>query len=139
VSPQRRAKETAAIIRRARRVPQTTQASLKELHFGLWEGLRFEAIEKKWPRLAQRWAKDPTKIRIPGAETLLALRQRVKRFLKQNQNTFMTHNVLVVAHGGTLSAIVLELLRLPLREFPKHIQPPGSVRRIQGNKIRALC
>jgi broad specificity phosphatase PhoE len=139
VSPQRRAKETAAIIRRALTVPQTTRASLKEFHFGVWEGLRFEAVEKKWPQLARRWAKDPTKIRIPGAETFRTLRQRIRRFLKQNRNTFLTRNVLVVAHGGPLSAIALELLSLPLREFPNHIQPPGSVRMIQGNKIRTLC
>ena len=139
VSPQRRAKETAAIIRRSLHVPQMTQVSLHELHFGVWEGLRFKAIEKKWPRLARRWAEDPTKVRIPGAETFGSLRRRIKRFLEKNRSTFLKRNVLVIAHGGTLSAIVLELLKLPLREFPKHIQPPGSIRMIEGNKIKAVC
>jgi broad specificity phosphatase PhoE len=139
VSPQRRAKETATIIRRHLKIPQATHADLKEIHFGAWEGLRFEAIEKKWPSLARRWAQDPTKVRIPGAETLGSLRQRIKRFLRQNRDAFLKRNILVVAHGGTLSAIVLELLGLPDRKFPDHIQPPGSLRVIRGDNVWNLC
>jgi broad specificity phosphatase PhoE len=136
VSPQRRAKETATIIHRNLNVPHTTHANLKEIHFGVWEGLRFEAIQKKWPTLARRWAQDPTTVRIPGAETLGSLRRRIRRFLKMNRNDFMSHNVLVVAHGGTISAMVLELLEFPDQDFPKFIQPTGSIRMIRGRTLR---
>jgi alpha-ribazole phosphatase len=134
-SPQLRAKQTATLIHHRLHVPVVSNSSLRELHFGAWEGLWFQDIEKKWPRLAKQWADDPMAVRIPRAETFVSLRQRIKRFLSGIKKQFSERHVLIVAHGGSLSAIVLELLGLPDKEFPKHIQPTGSIRRIQGKTL----
>jgi alpha-ribazole phosphatase/probable phosphoglycerate mutase len=134
-SPQLRATQTAAIINRRLKIPFMTRYSLRELNFGAWEGCRFDEIEAKWPGLAKEWSKDPMTVRIPGAESFSSLRRRIERFLAYMRKK----NVLIVAHGGSLSAIILELLGLPDREFPKHILPTGSVQMIQGKKVRTLC
>jgi len=136
-SPQRRAKETATMVcRRLRHVHQISEPLLKEIDFGAWEGLRFSDVETKWPSLAQAWAKDPMKVRIPGAESFPSLRRRVRRFLKKAKKLLHSQNVLIVAHGGTLAAIMMELLKRPNREYPEHIQPPGSVRKMDGRTLR---
>jgi broad specificity phosphatase PhoE len=134
-SPLLRVKQTAAIIQRRLKIPVLTRYSLRELHFGAWEGFRFEEIHTRWPALAREWSKDPMKVRIPSAEPFSSLRRRIKRFF----STVRSKNVLIVAHGGSLAALVLDLLRLPLREFPNQIQPTGSVRMIEGKRIRTLC
>ena len=59
-SPQRRAKETSAIVCRSHPpLRQTSDPLLKEIRFGAWEGLRFSQVEAKWPSLAQAWVKNP--------------------------------------------------------------------------------
>jgi broad specificity phosphatase PhoE len=134
-SPLLRARQTAQLIQRRLKIPVVTGIALRELRFGAWEGLRFGEIEKKWPALAKRWTIDPIKVRIPRAESFAALRRRIKRFLA----SIHQENVLIVAHGGSLSAIILELLSLPDRKFPKHILPTGSVCRIHQQRIETLC
>jgi len=139
-SPLLRTRQTAAIAARRVKRPVIVKAALRELDFGRWEGLRFPDIEKQWPTLASRWAKDPMSVRIPGSESFIALRERVKRFLTAiMKKPLQDSAILIVGHGGSLAAIVLELLRLPNKEFPKHIPAPGSVRRIDGGNMQVLC
>jgi broad specificity phosphatase PhoE len=135
-SPLLRAKQTAAIIHRRIPVVFTRHSSLREIHFGDWEGLRFQDIKRKWPALARRWVQHPSSVRIPRAETVGSLRKRIKRFLGLLGRRFSNRNVLIVAHGGSLSTIVLERLKLPNKEFMKYIQPPGSIRMIQGRTVK---
>jgi broad specificity phosphatase PhoE len=136
LSPLRRAEQTARIIRRQRDIPMLKSSFLREMHFGAWEGLRFQDIEKKWPHLAKRWVSDPIRVRIPGAETFGALRRRIKRFLASMRTSLSKSNILIVAHGASLSAIVLERLGRPNREFSKYVQPLGSIRRVQGRTLK---
>src|SRR5262245_50092836 len=78
-SPLRRAQETAIILQRQIKQPIRTRASLREIHFGLWEGLRFQDLKKRWPDLARRWAVDPMTVRMPQGESFASLQRRVKR------------------------------------------------------------
>jgi broad specificity phosphatase PhoE len=138
-SPLLRAKQMAQIATERLAIPLITNPLLKEVHFGAWEGLRFTDIEKKWPKLAKRWAHNPLTARIPCAEPHASLRKRIKRFLESLRKQFPNPHVLIVAHGGPLSAIVLELLGRPDKEFANHIQPPGSVRLIEEGRMRVIC
>ena len=135
-SPQRRARETAAIVCDRRGIRRRPDPLLREIGFGAWEGLRFSAVEMRWPARARAWAKDPLKVRVPGGETFASLRRRVKRFLARKKDSFRSQNVLIVAHGGTLAAMMTELLKRPNREYPEHIQPTASIRRVQGRRVK---
>jgi len=136
-SPLLRAEQTAAIISRHISSPVVKHTLLKEMDFGGWEGLRFRDIQEKWPRLADHWIQDPTATRVPQGETFVSLRRRVGRFLASLRAS-LSRNILIVAHGGTLSAIILELLKLPNEEFPDYIQPLGSIRKVQGRTLTWL-
>jgi broad specificity phosphatase PhoE len=59
----------------------------------------------------------------------------VKHFLDHTKKSFQSQNVLIVAHGGTLAAMMTELLHRPNREYPDHIQPTASIRRVQGRRV----
>jgi len=139
ISPLRRVQETAAIIRHRSNVSLVTRLALREIHFGIWEGRSFQEIDKKSPGLSRRWLQDPTTVRIPQAESFASLRRRTRRFLSVITPRMVRENVLVVAHGGTNSAIILQLLGLPDTEFRKQIQPLASVRMIDGRKMKTLC
>ena len=48
------------------------------------------------------------------------------------------HQVLIVAHGGPLSVIALELLGLPDKAFSRHIPPAGSIQIVRGRTVKTI-
>ena len=69
------AKELGAKVR--------TEQGLRELDFGLWQGLTVEEIRKRQPKLYRDWLESPTSVRPPGGETLEEARGRLRAALKQ--------------------------------------------------------
>lgn len=134
-SPLVRTQQTAKILNSRLKLPVQTRLALREMHFGAWESLKFEEIAQRWPRLAEQWMKNPTAVRIPKGETFEQVRGRAKRFLQAVKDRMGGRNVLVVSHGGTLAALVLEILRLPSKDFAKHMQPLGSIRMIEKRAV----
>ncbi|MEM1414309.1 MAG: histidine phosphatase family protein [Myxococcota bacterium] len=77
------------------------QFALRELHFGRWEGLRWEEIERREPEAyaayMERWRDMP----CPGGESWIALRDRCARWLESAP----PEPLVVVAHQGSLRAL----------------------------------
>src|SRR5471032_2762037 len=46
-----RARATAEVILGARELPLELSAQLRDMHFGLWEGLTWDEIVARWPEL----------------------------------------------------------------------------------------
>src|SRR5262245_20902625 len=65
-SPLQRAYDTARLVFENR--PQTVQrlADLKEIHFGLWEGLTNEDVMAHYPEVYRQWLEAPESVAIPG-------------------------------------------------------------------------
>lgn len=129
-SPLLRAVDTARAILRDSSASLSLDDRLRELDFGSWEGLRYAEIEARWPALARDWLADPTEVAIPGGERFSSLRERVHGFLRERAAQAADRDVLLVAHGGPLAAIVLETLNLPSRDFFKHVPGLGSLQRL---------
>jgi len=97
-SPLKRAVDTAAIIRTELRrpaLPIETDARLREIAFGAWEGLTVEEIKGRDPadwarRVADRWHDA-----APGGESYEAVAARVGAWLGEARGT-----LLVVTHGA---------------------------------------
>jgi probable phosphoglycerate mutase len=116
-SPLRRALETAHCIAQAVRLRVETDDRLKELNAGIFQGRLWSEISDLYPDEAARWkSRDPDYV-IPqgesrralmlrGAEALAAIRRSGKR------------RVVVVAHGGLLTAALKQLLGVPPRLSP---------------------
>jgi alpha-ribazole phosphatase len=99
-------------------------ARLRELDFGAWEGLAWDAV----PRAAlDRWAADPLGFAPPGGESGAALLARVAAFHAELRAR--GEDCAIVAHGGPL-----KLLSALLRGAPPNLLAPapplGSVSRI---------
>ncbi|MYD95376.1 MAG: histidine phosphatase family protein [Chloroflexi bacterium] len=117
-----RAAETAGIIADGRDLAVTPDSDLREFSGGEWEGLTLEEIETRYPGLlAERieaggnmgWS-------APGGESAIDALQRVRRFsTRANAKLEAGENILVVAHGGTLRALVVCLLDLADTDFWK--------------------
>ena len=65
----RRASRTAAAIGERIRVPVELRPGLREIHFGLWEGLSWEQVEQQYPYEAELWAREFPAGSVPGGES----------------------------------------------------------------------
>ena len=104
-SPLQRAVETA-ILAFGKEVRIITDSSLREFHFGEWEGLHFSDISKRYPELWKTWIHDWENTSIPEAEAFAAFVQRVLTFSTSILRDHQGQNLAIVSHGGWIRALL---------------------------------
>lgn len=110
-SPLMRAYQTARPIAEALGLPVRLVEGLKELHFGAIEGLTTDEVEEQAPGLLER-ATDRLDLDFtyPGGENRLEFLRRVADTMDGIVARHPDEMVVVVAHGGTLRAILAHFL-----------------------------
>jgi alpha-ribazole phosphatase len=105
----RRAHETGAMLATAHGAPLCTLPGLREIHFGAWEGLTWEAIEQRDPDNAEQWLREYPRYAAPGGETLDSFESRVLQTIKKLLRE-ETRPMAVVSHAGVMRVILQRLL-----------------------------
>jgi len=121
-----RARRTAQIAASAHGLGVAACPELRELDFGELEGAIFESISERNPALAQAWLERSLTLAMPGGESLPQLAQRVGRFAPR-LNNHDGQTVLIVAHSGSLRALVCHLLGLGLEHWWQLRMEPASL------------
>lgn len=127
----KRALETAIILAAPHNLPVQTLQELREINFGVWEGLTFEEIRAKYQELADRWHKLPATVRIPGGETFEEVKERAYRIILKLAQKHNPGTIVVVTHGGTIRAIICALLGIDLNHAFRIRQDNGSLNIIE--------
>lgn len=120
---------TAEAIARVQGIPVSFDPNLREMHYGILQGRRYDAATAILAEhgLAEAWHSGQFHTRglaPPGGESVRMVRNRVARFLRRlNTEIPVTESgdVLIVAHGGQLRIMLTVLLGLPTsqrRLFP---------------------
>jgi alpha-ribazole phosphatase len=108
-----------------------TDARLRELDFGEWEGRSWDGI----PRAAlDDWARDPLGFAAPGGESGAALIARVREFHAQMCRA--AQDCIVVSHGGPLR-VLAALLHGQAVDLFAPAPPLGSVRIVTAEPPRS--
>lgn len=115
-SPLKRAFETAKLIRGKNDTVIKTHEGLKEMSYGLWEGMAIEDIEDKYSKEYSIYRNSPGEYIPEKGESFQILFDRVKLFLKEISNQDYK-NVLIVSHGITIKAIIAIIKELSWEEF----------------------
>jgi broad specificity phosphatase PhoE len=111
----RRARESAEILAAHWRVELVVDSRLRELDFGEWEGRAWCELEREDTVRFDRWMRDWTKEPVPGGESFADLVTRVSRWLEEwAARGEAAGETLVLAHGGTIRAILCQMLGVPL-------------------------
>jgi len=101
-----RAHQTAQSISEVKGVPVIPNEGLRERSFGIFEGKTFDEIHETWPDHAHNWRKRIPEWQPPdGGESLLELRERVTRTMRELAARHPGEQIVVVAHGGVLDAL----------------------------------
>ncbi len=129
----KRAYQTASIVAKYHFLDVRKDAGLNEIDFGGWEGMTFNQIQKKYPKLARKYLSDPLNTKIPKGESLLKFRNRVNKALKK----ILSHEkgtIVIISHAGVNRIIICSLFRLPLSYFWQIKQDVGAINIIEIHK-----
>ncbi len=102
-----RTRETAKIIGKNIDLQPECDSRLRELSFGLWEGLTFTEVYEKYPEEFNNWYKDTHKIKVPEGESFAQLVERVMKSVKEIMEKH-TKTVVIVTHGGVIKGILAQ-------------------------------
>jgi len=135
-SPLERARHTAEIARAGLDLPLTVVDDLRELSLGEWEGCTVEEIRSQPGDPYARWVRDPVQCRPPGGEPLADVQARVLRAV---EGITAAHpngdDVLIVAHGGVISALLAHWFGLPLSSIWRIAVANGSLSEIAPPRV----
>lgn len=86
---------------------------LREMSFGLWEGVLFDDINKRWPNAMQKFFDNPQSVAIPEGENFQQVQDRAMRAIKRVIKENAGGSVAVIAHGAVNRAILAYAVHIP--------------------------
>lgn len=113
-----RAMQTAQIVASYHHLQPISDADLRELSYGVWEGMNHEEIlSSQWSSIFALYRQDSLRHRPPGAEYPEQIIERSQRVLNRIREQHPSGTVCVVGHGGSLRALLCVALSAPLETF----------------------
>lgn len=152
VSPYKRTRQTADEIVKGfdyihwsfgPKVRRQEHINLVEQQFGLFDGLEDDQLAAKYPAEHQHYKKcedfeGKFWARMPLGESRFDVAVRVHQFfgtIQRDNDKYGRDNVIIVGHGVTLRAFVMQWLHLPFEWFEAEPNPKNcSIRMIDGGK-----
>lgn len=129
-SDRRRALETGRIIFKGKKITKVN--GLREINFGVFEGLKHDEIMEKYGSAYKKWLKDCYRYNIPNAEPMSVFKKRVESTLNKIVHSNPGKNVAVVCHGGVIGACVSGILKS--RNFWRHVPSAASMTVVEYKK-----
>ena len=116
-SPLQRAIETAEYIRGNREIEIQTLESLKEMGFGLWEGLENEKLIELYKEEHYNYWNRPELYKPNGGETFKDFFIRIEKSLQYILENSKKGNILIVSHGIAIKALFSIINETSLEDF----------------------
>lgn len=116
----RRALDTAVTVGDRAGVSVQVDERLRETRLGEWQGLTHSEVDERSPGARARWRGDATWA-PPGGESRLEVAERSRPVvdeLFEKYDDWGPRPILLVAHGGLISALTATLLDLPVDRWP---------------------
>lgn len=97
--------------------PVEKLAELREMNFGIFEGLTHREIMTKCPDVYKKWLNNPVEITIPKGESLNSLATRTRKALAKILSINNNETVAVFTHAGPIKVILCDILKLDLEKI----------------------
>ena len=124
-----RALQTARIAL-AHRLPIESHDGLREMKLGAWEGVKASELKRHSPRETEQWFREPSKVRIEGAEPLRSFRKRVTAAIDRIRDRHPDASIVIFTHGGVICSYLTRLLGLKLDDLWRFKIRNGSITHI---------
>jgi len=113
-SPMKRVQQTLAPFLKNGDPRPILMPDLREVDFGDWTGLGWEAVQEKFGMSAYRWLDFLERGEIRNAETGSTCRDRIEPCVREILERHPAQTIAVFCHGGVIRVILSILLELPL-------------------------
>ena len=138
-SPLERARSTAEVVAGDHGVPLTLLDDLRELSLGEWEGRTVDEIRALPGDPYTCWVRDPVAGCPPGGEPLHRVQERVVRAIEAIAAAHPNGaDVLVVCHGGVISAYLAHCLGLGLSSIWRMSVSNCSLTRVVPPRVLSM-
>jgi alpha-ribazole phosphatase/probable phosphoglycerate mutase len=124
-SPRRRALDSARTLEMA--APIVVDDRLREIDFGLLEGLTYDEVAYRYPDVWRGWMEAPVDVAFPQGERFDAFSTRVDLAVADLTTCHRGDAIVIVAHGGVNRLILARALGLELRHMFRLQQTCGAV------------
>ena len=135
-----RAYETAQLIGQATGLQVVQKPGLREINFGVWQGLSSPQIRERDPDVYAARRANPYDVAPAGAETWRQFFDRAVQAVHEILTTTEAQRVIVVTHSGVCTALGLRALGLDCtgkRTFESHNCGIHTIA-VHGNTWRAV-
>lgn len=117
----RRAADSARILAKRFGIEPVLDARLREVSFGEWEGRAWDEVYENDRQRYDAWSGRWWDLAPPGGESFADLAVRVLAWFRDLEKG---QDATVVAHGGSIRALLVELLAIPReRAFDLSLSP----------------
>lgn len=108
----KRAAATAAAIAAAHGLTVRPTKGLREIDVGRWSGLNYDQARERDPEAYARLMADPVNAKRPDGESWADLQRRVSLAFRDIAAAHVNETVCIVGHGGTIRALLADVLQL---------------------------
>ena len=122
-----RAARTATVIGRRIGLGLELQPGLREMYFGLWEGLSWQEIEERYPSEAAEWSEEFRSRSAPGGETYADFTTRVDAAIATLLSETPASVTAVVSHRGVINYALTKFFGFTEAEAWTRTAPYGAV------------
>lgn len=136
-SPQGRALDTAKYIRGDKDIEIVLLDSLKEMGFGLWEGIEHNKLQELYKEEYYNFWNRPELYKNHSGESFQELFKRVEESLNQIIEKHLEGNVLIVCHGVVLKVLYAIIKNKELKDLwePPFMKNTSlTILKVEGNK-----
>jgi broad specificity phosphatase PhoE len=124
-SPMKRTIATAQPLSFLLEYPPEIRISLKEIHYGEWEGKTLKEVRAKYEDSYQRWQREPAWNAPDGGETGLQVANRAMGVVSEITNMHKSGNILIVSHKATIRIILCNLLGIEQSRYRDRLDVPA--------------
>ncbi|QXM05645.1 alpha-ribazole phosphatase [Crassaminicella indica] len=115
-----RTMKTAEMINKYHHKKIILEKKLREMNFGLWEGLSYKEIKKKYAKELSGWEADWIDYAPPFGESVRHMYKRVTSSIDNIIAEYKDKNILIVSHAGCIRAILAYLIGNGIEDYWKY-------------------
>ncbi|MBC8374332.1 MAG: histidine phosphatase family protein [Planctomycetes bacterium] len=113
--------ETAELTARALGLKVRTEGELRELDYGLWQGLTWDELKRRQPKMFRQWSEAPASLRPPGGEMLAEAQTRLRAAIKGILKRHKDGAVLFVLRPVAVGLLRCFVTNDPVDQIWKHV------------------
>lgn len=115
-----RSTATADVLQQDGHIRLPHEPDLREIDFGVWDGMRFDAVAARDPELSRAFWDQPGDIRAPEGESWNQTMARVSKVVDRLSAAHQGRHIIAVAHFGVILTQVQRAMQVSAYEAMAH-------------------